>query len=299
MVRTCSAGARGPGRVIMPAWQKRQPRVHPRNTSTLSRSCTTSVSGYERCPRVRPFAQVGDRALVDRGGTSANRGRTSAIRCAVVRDVVHRRHVHAGIFDSSRRNPSRLVRPASFQSRTTFGDVGDDLLALTEHGGVDEVGERLGIERGVAADHDERSRSGPRSAVCSGMPARSIISSTFVNTSSARQVERQDVEVGGRAVGVDREQRYARAAHLGRQVEPGRIRALGDRVVALVQDFVEDLEPLVGEADLVGVGVCEQPRHRAPVGQLVVPGGGGTVFAADVTSRLLHPGQERFDPRPE
>ena len=29
----------------MPAWQNRQPRVQPRNTSTLSRSCTTSVSG--------------------------------------------------------------------------------------------------------------------------------------------------------------------------------------------------------------------------------------------------------------
>ena len=33
------------GRVIMPAWQKRQPRVQPRNTSTLRRSWTTSVTG--------------------------------------------------------------------------------------------------------------------------------------------------------------------------------------------------------------------------------------------------------------
>ncbi len=79
------------------------------------------------------------------------------------------------------------------------------------------------------------------------------------------------------------------------EVAPRRVRAFGDGVVALVQDLVEDLQPLVGQADLVGVGVSEQPRH--PV--FVVPGGCGTVFAPDVSSRLLHPGQERFDPRPE
>ncbi len=100
-------------------------------------------------------------------------------------------------------------------------------------------------------------------------------------------------------MGVDGEQRYAGAAELAVEVEPRRVRAFGDGIVALVQNFVEDLEPLVGEADLVGVGVSEQPRHCAPVGQLVVPGGDGTVFTTDVSSRLLHPGQERFDPRPE
>ncbi len=33
------------GRVIIPAWQKRQPRVQPRKISTEYRSCTVSVSG--------------------------------------------------------------------------------------------------------------------------------------------------------------------------------------------------------------------------------------------------------------
>ena len=33
------------GRVIIPAWQKRQPRVQPRKISTLNRSCTVSASG--------------------------------------------------------------------------------------------------------------------------------------------------------------------------------------------------------------------------------------------------------------
>ena len=43
--RTWAAGRSRTGRVIMPAWQKRQPRVQPRKTSTLRRSWTTSVSG--------------------------------------------------------------------------------------------------------------------------------------------------------------------------------------------------------------------------------------------------------------
>ncbi len=33
------------GRVIIPAWQKRQPRVQPRKISTLYRSCTVSATG--------------------------------------------------------------------------------------------------------------------------------------------------------------------------------------------------------------------------------------------------------------
>ncbi|GMA85717.1 hypothetical protein GCM10025868_09670 [Angustibacter aerolatus] len=37
------------GRVIMPAWQNRQPRVQPRKISTLIRSCTDSASGTSGC----------------------------------------------------------------------------------------------------------------------------------------------------------------------------------------------------------------------------------------------------------
>src|ERR1700739_3353787 len=33
------------GLVIIPAWQKRQPRVQPRKISTLYRSCTVSATG--------------------------------------------------------------------------------------------------------------------------------------------------------------------------------------------------------------------------------------------------------------
>ena len=37
------------GRVIMPAWQNRQPRVQPRKISTLNRSCTDSATGTIGC----------------------------------------------------------------------------------------------------------------------------------------------------------------------------------------------------------------------------------------------------------
>ena len=33
------------GRVIIPAWQNRQPLVQPRKISTLNRSCTDSATG--------------------------------------------------------------------------------------------------------------------------------------------------------------------------------------------------------------------------------------------------------------
>ena len=42
---TLSAERSRTGRYITPAWQKRQPRAHPRSTSTFRRSCTTSVNG--------------------------------------------------------------------------------------------------------------------------------------------------------------------------------------------------------------------------------------------------------------
>ena len=60
------------------------------------------------------------------------------------------------------------------------------------------------------------------------------------------EAEGEHVEVGGRVVGVDREERHARGAHLRGHVEPRRVAAFGHRVVAFVQDLVEDLEPLVG-----------------------------------------------------
>ena len=43
----------------------------------------------------------------------------------------------------------------------------------------------------------------------------------------------------------------------------GRVGPLGDGVGALVQQLVEDLQALVGQPDLVGVGIEQQPGHLA------------------------------------
>ena len=48
------------------------------------------------------------------------------------------------------------------------GDLQDGLLAVAEHGGVDEVGDRLGIEGGVAAGDDDRVLIGAVARVAAG-----------------------------------------------------------------------------------------------------------------------------------
>ena len=96
--------------------------------------------------------------LETRNGTPGVGAGTTPLDPAVgqVVDVVEARHVdppvRASRSSSSSRppgRPSRLPRPDD------VGDLQDSLLAVAEHGGVDEVGDRLGVERGVSAgDHD-------------------------------------------------------------------------------------------------------------------------------------------------
>ena len=138
--------------------------------------------------------------------------------------------------------------------------VGDDLFALTEDGQVDVVGKGLGVERTVPADDDQRVLGPATSGVDRNASQIHHVQHIGVDQ-LGRQVEGQQVEVARGAVSVHREQRNSTVAKQGLEVAPGRVRALGDRVVAFVQDFVEDLQPLVGQADFVRVGVGEQPGH--------------------------------------
>ena len=114
-----------------------------------------------------------------------------------------------------------------------------------------------------------------------------------------REVEGQHVEVGRGAVGVDAEERHPGRAHRRLHVGPGRVRALRHRVVALVEQLVEDLQPLVGEPDLVGIGIDqEKGRPAAPMAGRQVARLRPHLHT-DVTSGLLNPGQQRFYPRPQ
>ena len=187
---------------------------------------------------------------------------------------------------SSRSTPSRAVRPERFHAPTTSVISPTGFLAVADHERVDEVGHGLGVERAVPTGDDERVLGaavlGPH------RDAGEVEALEHVRVHElGGEAEGEHVEVAGVVVGVDREERHARRPHLGVHVDPGRVGALGDRVVAFVEDLVEDLEPLVGQPDLVGIGIDEEPggAGRPVLRPEAAP------LHPDVASRLLDPGQ--------
>ena len=68
------------GRVIMPAWQKRQPRVQPRKISTPMRSCTVSASGTNGFLGYGQESRSMSVCLRTRHGTSGRLGATRLMR---------------------------------------------------------------------------------------------------------------------------------------------------------------------------------------------------------------------------
>jgi hypothetical protein len=97
----------------------------------------------------------------------------------------------------------------------------------------------------VAADDDERVGLGAPSGVQRDAGQIDALEDVGVDELGG-QVEGEQVELGGRPVGVEAEEGHAAAPQLGGQVGPRAVGALGDGVVALVEQLVEDLEALVG-----------------------------------------------------
>ena len=153
---------------------------------------------------------------------------------------------------------------------------------------------RLGVEGAVATGDDDRvlraTVLGPH------RDAGEVEALEHVRVDElGGEAEGDHVEAAGVVVGVDREEGHRRPAHLRGHVEPGRVGAFGERIVAFVEDLVEDLEPLVGQADFVGVGIDEEPGGEVwPVFRLDAP-----PLHPDVPSGLLDLGQEGFHPWPE
>ena len=79
-------------------------------------------------------------------------------------------------------------------------------FAVTDDERVDEVGERLGVEGAVAAGDDERGVVPGRCSAHRDPGEVDAVQHVGVDE-LGRQVEGEDVEVGGGPVGVDREQR--------------------------------------------------------------------------------------------
>ena len=200
---------------------------------------------HELVLRVRPLAEVGDGALVDAIGHVGEPWAHLGDERAVVRDLVHRRHVDARDRRQLAEHALAAVRPERFHAADDLGDLADGFLAVADHERVDEVGHRLRVERAVAADDDERVL---RAALLG--PHRDpgeVEALQHVGVDElGGESEGEHVEVARVVVGVDREERHARGPHLGVHVDPRRVGAFGHRVVTFVEDLVEDLEPLVG-----------------------------------------------------
>ena len=179
------------------------------------------------------------------------------------------------------------------------GDREDDLLAVAEDGGVEELRDRLGVERRMASGQDDRVVLGAVGGA--QRDAGEVERVDHVGVAElGGEAEPEEVEVTDRAVGVDGELRDGLLAQHPLHVRPHRVGALGDDPVALVEHLVEDLDALVGQADLVGVGVHQRPADGLATGLL----GAGTAvpvldrgvqLAADVLDRLGDSRQVRLE----
>lgn len=105
------------------------------------------------------------------------------------------------------------------------------------------------------------------------------------------EAEAEDVEGAHGPVAVHGELRYAVLAHQLLEVGPDAVGALGEDALALVEHLVEDHDALVGQADLVRVGVHQGPADVAGLPRL----DGGVQLTADVLDGLLYVREQRFE----
>ena len=246
--------------------------------------------------RVREVGQVGHRALLDLGGHVRVAGGDRHEGRALVGALVHGGHVDAGDVGELPQHvlPAAVGAPRRLPPREDLGDLADDLLAVTQHDEVEEVGDGLGVVGAVATGRDERVLGAAVSRPHGHTGQVDHVEQVRVGQ-LGREVEPDDVEVGGGPVGVEREQGQAAGAQQLVEVDPRGVGALRHRIGSFVQDLVEDLQALVGQADLVGVGIREQPRHvlRCVVGPL------RTVFQTDVAGGFGDLGQQGFQLGPQ
>ena len=234
------------------------------------------------------FATAGRYRGVDRhGARQASLG---------VRRLVERRHVDP--LERGQPPAQAVARALRFRPDQPIPqhlvDLAHHLLAVAQHEGVDEVGQRFGVEGAVPTGQHQRVGGAPLGRVQRHTGQVDEVHHVGVDE-LGRQVEGEHVEGGRREVLLDAEEGHPGPAHRLLQIDPGGIRALGHRVRTLVEDLVEDLEALVGQSDLVGVGVEQQPGHlpRAVIGV------DRTLFAADVARRLGDLRQQPFELGPD
>ena len=168
---------------------------------------------HELVLRVGPVAEVGDGALVDALGHVGEARPHLGDERPVVVDLVHRGHVDPG--DRRQLAQHALTRraPRARPRADHLGDLAHRLLAVADHEGVDEVGHRLGVEGAVPTDDHERVL-GPAVLGPDGHPGQVEALEHVGVHELGGEAEGDHVEVTGRVVGVDGEQRHAGGPHL-------------------------------------------------------------------------------------
>ena len=252
---------------------------------------------HERLLRVGPGVEVHDRVL----GHSPRHARVCRVRgdpldppVRQVGDVVEPRHVdRAGAGQAQEELDPAPRHTVPLPSGHDIGDHEDGLLAVADDGGVDEVGDGLGVEGGVAAGDDDRMGVVAVDRVQRD-PAEVERGEHVGVAELGGETEAEEVEIAQGAVTVDGELRHRMGAHERLHVRPHRVGALGERVGALVEDFVQDHRALVGDADLVGVGVHQGPADRVVTADRPVLDG-GVEFAADILDGLAHLLEQRLE----
>ena len=243
----------------------------------------------DRGLRVRPGVEVEQRVLAHAGRDSAAVGgdlRDTAV--GVVGDVVELRHVDAA---GSGESQQQAVAPAGAAALLPASDDASDsehsLLAVADDHRVKEVGQGLGVERGVAAR--EHHRVGDRAVPRFQGDASQVEGGQKVRVAElGGEGHAEDVERANRAVRVHGELRDFAVPHQLFHVGPDAVGALGQHTRLLVQDLVQDGDALVGLADLIRVGVEQGP---ADIG-LIPCLDGGIHLAPDILHRLANLGQQ-------
>ena len=95
-----------------------------------------------------------------------------------------------------------VAPPSSLPSSEHLADFPNHLLAVAQHRGVNEVGQRLGVVGAVPTDNDQRVGKRPISG--SDRHTRQVNALKQVRLEEfGRKVESQHVELGGRPVSVN------------------------------------------------------------------------------------------------
>ncbi len=209
--------------------------------------------------------------------------------------VVELRHVDPARAREAQEQLGAAARPAlRLPPLDDVRDLEDGLLPVTQHGGVDELGDGLGVERGVPAGDDEGVLLG---ALDRGQrdPGEVERREHVRVAELGREAHAEQVEGPHGPVPVDGELRHPVLTHEALHVGPDRVGALGQGVGPFVEDLVEDHDALVRHADLVGVGVHQRPADGLVAGDVPVLDL-AVELAADVLDGLADLRQQRFEP---